>query len=342
MGDVFQGPILFLAVGQISLAWALHPRRVKGLHPAVRVVLFLALTAAVLLIDNAVVDFNNATTALESPLCFAAAVIFLCIGWCVPWHEAFYCAVCSFFMTELLTQAYLPALSALTAQMGYVAALALRLALHAAVVSAVCGGIAHWVVPRLQDEGAYGVDLRKLVFSLLIWCIYLLAANYQFIFWLLGYEPEGTSTIITVFRLVVGSVCLCLLFLQRSMEQWLTAERELAVERELWLRRQNQFEMSQVNIDLINRKCHDLKRQMEAIRRLKDEGAIDRQLRELEQAVLLYDSAIHTGNQALDVILTEKNLACEAHHITMTCMVEGRELERLDSVDLYTMFGLYL
>lgn len=177
------------------------------------------------------------------------------------------------------------------------------------------------------------------MFALLVWAVYLLVGNYQFIFWLLGYEPQEASTMITVFRLVVGAVCLCMLFLQRSMEKRLSAEKELAVNQQLWLRQQSQFQMSQANVELINRKCHDLKHQMEAIRRLKDERAIDQQLQELEQAVLLYDSAIRTGNQALDVILTEKNLACEANHITMTCMVDGKGLEHIDSVDLYTMFG---
>lgn len=321
------------------LAWALRPRQARGLHPAIRAALFLALLGVVLGLDYTVVDFNTATTALESPLCFAAAVIYLCAAWRVSWREGLYCGICSFLIAEVLTQVMMPGIALLTAQFGTQWGLLARLLLYAVVIGGICAAAWRWIAPAMQDNGSYQTVHGKLPFALLIWAIYLLGGNYQFIFWLLGYEPQEVSTIVTVFRLVVGAVCLCLLFLQRSMEKRLSAEKELAVNQQLWLRQQSQFQMSQANVELINRKCHDLKHQMEAIRRLKDERAIDRQLQELEQAVMLYDSAIHTGNQALDVILTEKNLACEANHITMTCMVDGRGLENIDSVDLYTMFG---
>lgn len=339
MDRLLSGPVLFLAVCQLLLAWAFRPRQARGLRPAARAALFFVLLAAVLILDYTVVDFNTATTALESPLCFAAAVIYLRAAWRVSWREGLYCGICSFLIAELLTQGMMPGAALLTGRLGAGWASFARVLLYAAVICGICAAARRWIAPAMQDHGAYRTAHGKLAFALLIWAVYLFVGNYQFIFWLLGYEPQEISTIITVFRLVVGAVCLCLLFLQRSMEKRLSAEQELAVNRQLWLQQQNQFQMSQANVELINRKCHDLKHQMEAIRRLKDESAIDRQLQELEQAVLLYDSAIHTGNRALDVILTEKNLACEANHITMTCMVDGRGLERLDSVDLYTMFG---
>lgn len=339
MDRLLAGPILFLAVCQMLLARALRPQQARGLYPAARAALFMALLGAVLSVDLIAVDFNSAATALESPLCFAAAVLYLYAAWHTPWREAFYCGICSFLITELLTQAVMPGTSLLAARFGPVWNFPLRLALYAAAIGAMYAVSVRWIAPLLQDHGAYQTAHGKLTFALLVWAVYLLVGNYQFIFWLLGYEPQGVSTMITVFRLVVGAVCVCMLFLRRSMEKRLAAEKELAVNQQLWLRQRNQFQISQANVELINRKCHDLKHQMEAIRRLKDERAIDRQLQELEQAVLLYDSAVHTGNQALDVILTEKNLACEMEHIAMTCMVDGRGLERIDSVDLYTMFG---
>ena len=108
---------------------------------------------------------------------------------------------------------------------------------------------------------------------------------------------------------------------------------------QLWYRQQEQLRISQENIDLINRKCHDLKYQMAALRKLGEGREINAQLKEMEQAVMIYDSAMKTGNPVLDTVLTEKSLYCEANHINMTCMADGKKLDFVGKVDLYTMFG---
>lgn len=84
MDRLLSGPILLLAVCQMFLARALRPGQAKGLYPAVRTVLFLVLLGVVLLLNPIVVDFNSAATALESPMCFAAAVLYLYAAWRVP------------------------------------------------------------------------------------------------------------------------------------------------------------------------------------------------------------------------------------------------------------------
>ncbi len=130
-----------------------------------------------------------------------------------------------------------------------------------------------------------------------------------------------------------------LLSLQNDMERVQEAQKELELLNQMWHRQQEQYKLSKENIDIINRKCHDLKHQMAALRAIRDKSEIDRQVSEMENAVMIYDSVIHTGNTALDVVLTEKGLLCEAKQINMTCMVDGKLLNFVDTVDLYTMFG---
>ena len=84
---------------------------------------------------------------------------------------------------------------------------------------------------------------------------------------------------------------------------------------------------------------HDLKHQMAAIRHMRDDEEINRQLKEMEHSVMIYDSVVKTGNPVLDTVLTEKCLYCEEHQIVMTCMADGEHLDFIDKVDLYTMFG---
>lgn len=56
---------------------------------------------------------------------------------------------------------------------------------------------------------------------------------------------------------------------------------------------------------------------------------------------MIYNSVVNvkTGNDVLDVILTEKSLLCEKKHITLTCMVHAENLAFMDKMDVYSLFG---
>ena len=92
-------------------------------------------------------------------------------------------------------------------------------------------------------------------------------------------------------------------------------------------------------IDLINRKCHDLKHQVAALRSCVPADQRERYLTELDRCVRIYDASLKTGSEVLDTVLTEKSLYCEAHQITLTCIADGAQLSFLDPVDVYTIFG---
>jgi hypothetical protein len=100
-------------------------------------------------------------------------------------------------------------------------------------------------------------------------------------------------------------------------------------------REREQFKLSQESIKLINIKCHDLKKQINALRN----GVSEAQISELEEAVMIYNSAIKTGNDVLDIIFTEKSLFCEKNHIRMTCAVNGADIAFMDDMDVYSVFS---
>ena len=96
-----------------------------------------------------------------------------------------------------------------------------------------------------------------------------------------------------------------------------------------------QYELSRENIELINIKCHDLKHQISALRK----DASEENIAEIEHAIMIYDSAVKTGNDVLDVILTEKKLLCDSRGIQMTCVAHGEMLSFMDRMDVYSLFG---
>lgn len=153
----------------------------------------------------------------------------------------------------------------------------------------------------------------------------------------LGAEVMGMEPYLMA-RLAHGVLCGFTLF----SEQKILATRQLATEREVERRmaaeRERQYQLSRKNIDAINVKCHDIKHQ---IRSLADGGRVadGRALEDLASEIAIYDSAVKTENPALDVILTEKRLACSGEKITLAVNADGRALECLEPQEIYSLFG---
>lgn len=101
---------------------------------------------------------------------------------------------------------------------------------------------------------------------------------------------------------------------------------------------QMQYEISRDTIDLINVKCHDIRYKLGA---LAAQGAPmgPETVADLQQSISIYDAKVETGNQFLDVLLTEKSLYCEQNGITFSCMADGGRLTFMDNGDLYCLFG---
>ncbi len=120
------------------------------------------------------------------------------------------------------------------------------------------------------------------------------------------------------------------LYSRRMGEEVATIERIMEDERA-------QYQLSRDTIEAINIKCHDIKHQ---IRELGSGLAVDpKAIDEITRKVSIYDAGVRTGNEPLDVILTEKRLACEREGITMSCIADGSALAHLDPGDIYSLMG---
>lgn len=136
------------------------------------------------------------------------------------------------------------------------------------------------------------------------------------------------------------SVTCCAIVLQlacRTLEQ-----RELKQEVEYlqYTIRQSrrQYEIAKDTIDLINVKCHDIRYKLASL--AAQDGKIGEEaMQNLQKSISIYDAKIETGNQLLDVLLTEKSLFCEQNGITFSCMADGEKLDFIDGSDLYCLFG---
>ena len=100
---------------------------------------------------------------------------------------------------------------------------------------------------------------------------------------------------------------------------------------------ERQYKMSKDSIELINIKCHDIKYKLDAL--TAQGGLKPESVKELRDSISIYDSRIETGNQLLNVLITEKSLYCEQNGINLSCMIDGEKLDFMESGDLYCLFG---
>lgn len=192
----------------------------------------------------------------------------------------------------------------------------------------VCFGL------RLQNNE--GLNLKNLSLTVLVVLVVLIDIILSSI--VTYYAEQHFDRTYTIMLCIFNILCCVLaLFIQFEMSRRKKLESEVYVLHSLRAQEEKQYEASKENIDLINQKVHDLKHQ---IRALGSAGSLNSEtLKEMEEMISVYDSAVKTGNNAADVILTEKSHLCRKADIKLTCVVDGKQLAFMSESDIYSLFG---
>ena len=148
---------------------------------------------------------------------------------------------------------------------------------------------------------------------------------------------DGAELYIIIISVYNILCCIVSLFFQFEFTLRRKAEKEFDTLQEMWNRAKKQYEMTKENIELINMKCHDFKHQIHKLGNY--EVITPGVLKELEDNISIYDSIVKTGNDALDIILTEKSLLCNKENIQFSCIVDGKKLSFMRNEDIYAVFG---
>ena len=132
--------------------------------------------------------------------------------------------------------------------------------------------------------------------------------------------------------------CLFILLLYAGMLSNNFFRKEIDTIQDLWEKDRKQYELTRENIDAINVKCHDLRKQFELF---QGYGKIagDSEMEKLKEAISIYDSMLKTGNKTLDTLLAEYMLYCERHNIRFTCVADGGKLSFMRAEDIYSFFS---
>lgn len=186
-----------------------------------------------------------------------------------------------------------------------------------------------FIVKRIKIGEAAAVDnLSILVISVITICI-----TY---FFSMRFLPISSSD--NIARFYAAACCLFLLFMQFSIFDRGRAKKEKETIENLLYAQQKQYRTWKENVDIINVKCHDLKHRIYLARKTDDSEARSASLKEVEKSILIYDNFAKTGNETLDIILTEKSLLCESKKIKFSYMIDGEKLSFLSNEDLCALF----
>ena len=185
----------------------------------------------------------------------------------------------------------------------------------------------------MPQAGSYRIGPRQLVSGLLLSAIFVVQSVV-----LLFQRGEGANSALVVSAVLTQLYCLTLLYLQTELFKKSAMKKEMDMLNLLYERQRRQYLVARKNVQLINKRCHDLKVQIADLRRLAP-AAAEAQLREAEAAAAAYDTAADTGNEVLDVVLTEKTLLCQADGIRLHSVADGACVRFLEAGDLYTLFS---
>ena len=195
--------------------------------------------------------------------------------------------------------------------------------------------LVHWTFGgknRLEIKGTRRESM------IIILAVIILAANEFFNKYLFVTDPySNVGSTMIVFRLYDIVFDLVTLYMLYNLIARYTLEMEQTAMQAIARQRSAQYVFSQELFDSINIKSHDLKKQIRYLRR--EGGAREDLLAELETATDSLNTTFHSGNDALDTVLTEKSMICYRSKIPFACMAGGDGLDFMRDLDIYTLFA---
>lgn len=137
-----------------------------------------------------------------------------------------------------------------------------------------------------------------------------------------------------------GILCCALVLM---MEYYVLREnrmkKEQEVMEELLQMANTQQKSSREAINIINMKCHDLKHQLKAFTDMSETAERMEYVKEVQQAVAIYDAIFHTGSEPLDYVLREKSLIINEYNVAFSCMANGALINFMNPADIYALMG---
>ena len=156
---------------------------------------------------------------------------------------------------------------------------------------AVCILVRYTAARLMPDEGLYRIGPRQLLSAGLLGGMFV----FQFFALMSTLQNTGVGLVLVAPAFLTQLYCLTLLYLQTELFKKSAMQKEMDTLNLLYERQRQQYQIARQNVQIINRKCHELKVQIADLRRLNPDAAQEKDLNEAERAVQRYDANADTG-----------------------------------------------
>lgn len=194
-----------------------------------------------------------------------------------------------------------------------------------------------WTLPE-QSDNMLHVKPRELLAIVLIAGSAFAISNISFLSVTTPFSSSDGAAVFSI-RTVVDLAGVAMVYAYFMQRCEIRVRQELNVMQTMLQNQYLQYQQSKESIDLINYKYHDLKHQIGILRQEQDPEKRNAFLNQMEDEIRQYEMQNKTGNQVVDTILTSKSVTCEKLGITMNCVVDGKLLDFMDTMDLCSVLG---
>ncbi len=272
--------------------------------------------------------------------CMAAAIglsyLYLWASRDIRWLEAGYVCARAFILAELAASVEWQLHCVLWPQQRATAPLSVLLL--AAVYTAIYGFL-YWFERRHAAPTRMTITAAATLMAVVMAVTAFAVSNLSFI------SDNGvTMSVMSIFyiRTLVDMAGVLILTVQHEQLREAALHSELTAMDNVLRRQYEQYRQSKENIRLINRRYHELKMQIAAIRAERDQAKQDAALAEMESGIRRYEAENKTGNPVLDTLLTAKSMECQEQGIHMTSVADGQWLGFLSTREICTLVGVPL
>lgn len=183
------------------------------------------------------------------------------------------------------------------------------------------------------------VDHRTLIVTVGVAVVTFLMSNLSFVKTNTPFSgPVGPE--IFYIRTLVDLCGFVILFALRGQRLELQRAAEVNAVSMMLRNQRERYLQSKHDIDAVNRKYHDLKYYIHAIRAETNADARATFIDQLEDSIRGYEtSALETGSGVLDTLLTAKMQQADRMRITLSAVADGGSIAWMDAMDLVTILG---
>ena len=269
---------------------------------------------------------------LRYAVLYALGLCAMTVCFRVSLWTAVFCSTCAYAVQHLAYRLASPVLYAGTeaSVAGGIALLSAYVAVFAAVYTA-----SYFIIGRRageSDELFARSPVTILISATVLLCVIVFSAIYD--------SSARVASAAAEFS-VYAFDCMCCVFILGMMNTILHDRRgryEFEYYKMLWEKEKRQYELSRETVDLINIKCHDMKKYIETMKAGK--GIVtDEDIANLTSLLEFYDRSVKTGNEVVDVLLAERAVRCEKAGIKLSCMIDGGKLAFMRHADVYSLFA---